>query len=173
MPTLPRQGWPKATHGQTRNPSVAAIARIYVRDRFACVYCGRWTVPTQMLRLVSHAFPAAFPFHPNWKMDITPRAYWDISTSLDHVRAVSMGGDHHDPTNLATACARCQYQKGNLPLEMLGWSPRRNAPGWSGLIDDYAPLWERLGRPNHREHSTWIRAFDGARAASSEQPPAV
>lgn len=173
MPTLPRQGWPKATHGQTRNPAVPVIARIYVRDRFTCVYCRRWTIPTQLLRLVSHAFPTEFPYHPNWKMDIAPRAYWDVSTSLDHVRAVSMGGDYQNPSNLATACARCQYQKGNLSLETLGWSVHRDSPGWSGRIDAYAPLWERLGRPDPREHTMWIRAFDAARAASSEPPPAV
>lgn len=173
MPTLPREGWPKATHGQTRNPAVPVIARTYVQDRFTCVYCGRWTIPTQLLRLISHALPTEFPYHPNWKMDIAPRAYWDISTSLDHVRAVSMGGDYQDPTNLATACARCQYQKGNLPLETLGWSVRRDLAGWSGLIDEYAPLWERLGRPDAREHSTWIRAFNAARAALPEPPPAV
>jgi hypothetical protein len=57
MPALPRKGWPSATHGKTRNPSVPVIATIYVRDRFTCLYCGRWTIPTQLLRLVSHAFP--------------------------------------------------------------------------------------------------------------------
>ncbi len=138
---------------------------VYVRDGLTCVYCGRWTIPTQLLRLISHAFPATFPYHPNWKMDIAPRAYWDISTSLDHIRAVSMGGDWQDPANLATACARCQYQKGNLPLEILGWEVRRDRPGWSRLIDQYATLWERPGRPHEREHTTWIRAFDAARAS--------
>jgi hypothetical protein len=171
MPTLPRKGWPSATHGKTRNPSVPVIATIYFRDRFTCVYCGRWTIPTQLLRLVSHAFPDKFPYHPNWKMDIAPRAYWDISTSLDHVHAVSMGGDYQDPSNLATVCARCQYQKGNLPLETLGWSVRRELAGWSGLIEEYAPLWERLGRPDPREHTAWMRAFDAARASAPEPPP--
>ena len=63
MPTLPRGGWPKSTHGQTRNPPIGVIAKIYVRDRFTCGYCGRWTIPTQILRLVSHAFPEQFPYH--------------------------------------------------------------------------------------------------------------
>jgi hypothetical protein len=173
MPTLPREGWPKATHGKTRNPAAGVIARIYVRDRFTCVYCDRWTIPTQLLRLVSHAFPTEFPFHKNWKMDIAPRAYWDISTSVDHVRAVSMGGDYQDPTNLVTACARCQYQKSNLPMETLGWSIRGQLPGWSGLVDEYARLWERLGRPDAREHTKWTRAFDAARTAPPAPPPAV
>jgi hypothetical protein len=170
MPTLPRESWPKSTHGQTRNPSIAVIACVYVRDGFTCGYCGRRTIPTQVLRLVSHAFPEQFPYHNAWKMDITPRAYWDISTSLDHIHAVSMGGDYQSPANLVTACARCQYQKSNLPLEALGWSLRTDVKHWSGLSDVYATLWERLGKPDSTEHSKWVRAFAAARAAVLPSP---
>lgn len=162
MPTLPREGRPKSTHGQTRNPSIGVIARVYVRDGFTCGWCGRRTIPTQVLRLVSHAFPEQFPYHNAWKMDIAPRAYWDISTSLDHVHAVSMGGDYQAPTNLVTACARCQYQKSNLPVEALGWTLRSDSDRWSGLVDEYAALWEQVGKPDTAEHSKWVRAFAAA-----------
>ncbi|RKQ90875.1 HD domain-containing protein [Solirubrobacter pauli] len=162
MPTLPRGQWPKSTHGQTRNPAIGVIARVYVRDGFTCGWCGRQTIPTQVLRLLSHAFPEQFPYHNAWKMDIAPRAYWDISTSLDHVRAVSMGGDYQAPTNLVTACARCQYQKSNLPVEALGWTLRSDGDRWSGLVDQYAALWEQLGKPDTAEHSKWVRAFAAA-----------
>jgi 5-methylcytosine-specific restriction endonuclease McrA len=167
MPALPRDGWPKGTHGKTHNPPAPAMAAIFVRDGFTCVYCRRRTIPPQVLRLISRAFPEQFPYHPNWKSDIAPRAYWDISTTLDHVHAVSMGGDYQDPANLVTACYRCQDQKNNLSLEILGWSVRRDGDGWSGLIEAYEPLWERLGRPDRAEHSKWIRAFREAATAAT------
>jgi hypothetical protein len=165
LPTLTRELWPSGLGPKTRNPSVAVIAAVYVRDGFTCLYCGRWTIPTQILRLISTAFPAAFPYHPNWRKDIAPRAYWDISTSIDHVDAVSTGGDWQAITNLATACARCQYQKSNLPLEALGWSIQHDRQTWDGLTAHYEALWNELGKPDAREHSTWIRNLAKAEEA--------
>ena len=121
-PACEQGAWPAGLGTLTRSPPTQTIATVYVRDRFTCRYCARRTLPTQTLRLISAAFPHEFPFHPNWRRDVAPRAYWDISTSVDHVRAVALGGDVKDPANLATACARCQYQKSSRPLEILGWS---------------------------------------------------
>ncbi len=163
LPVLPRLGWPAGSGAKTHNPPPTVIGTVYRRDGFTCRYCGRWTIPTQILRLISLAFPVEFPFHPNWPKDITPRAYWDISTSIDHVHAVSTGGDWKDPANLATACARCQYQKSNLPLEALGWtlvSVPSNSD-WDGATARYPDLWRSLGEPNRAEHSVWIRAMTG------------
>jgi hypothetical protein len=162
MPMLPRDHWPQGQGAKTRNPPIPVIAVVYLRDGFACLYCGRWTVPPQILRLISCAFPQEFPYHRNWRMDIAPRAYWDISTSIDHVHAVSTGGDWQDPSNLATACARCQYQKSNLPIEALGWTIRRDHGTWDGLTSEYEALWDQLGRPEEREHAPWIRSFGRA-----------
>jgi 5-methylcytosine-specific restriction endonuclease McrA len=160
MPTLNRESWPKGSGASTRNPPPIVLARTYTRDGFTCRYCARRTIPTQILRLISTAFPSTFPYHPKWRKDIAPRAYWDISTSVDHIRAVSTGGDWQDPGNLATACARCQYQKSNLPLTMLGWTHHPvTRMDWDGGVGLYRNLWEALGRPQTREHSTWIRAF--------------
>jgi hypothetical protein len=97
MPVRARGDWPVGSGTLTRSPPRRIIAMVYVRDSFTCRYCGRWTVPTQILRLISVAFPVEFPFHRNWQRDIAPRAYWDISTSLDHVHAVATGGDYRDP----------------------------------------------------------------------------
>jgi 5-methylcytosine-specific restriction endonuclease McrA len=165
-PVLSRSGWPAGSGAKTRNPPPLVIARVYHRDNFTCRYCGRWTVPTQILRLVSAAFPDEFPYHPNWRMDITPRVYWDISTSIDHIHAVSTGGSWQDPANLATACARCQYQKSNLPLEILGWQLRPaqvDHSDWDGLVGCYETLWDAVGRPDERAHLAWTRAFATAR----------
>ncbi len=92
IPAHERGGWPVGSGGLARSPSQRTIATAYLRDSFTCRYCGRRTVPTQILRLISVAFPVDFPFHPNWRRDIAPHAYWDISTSVDHVHAVSTGG---------------------------------------------------------------------------------
>jgi 5-methylcytosine-specific restriction endonuclease McrA len=164
MPMRARGDWPVGSGKLTRSPPPSIMAMVYVRDSFTCRYCGRWTVPTQILRLISVAFPVEFPFHPHWQRGIAPRAYWDISTSVDHIHAVATGGDLRDPTNLATACARCQYQKSSLPLEALGWELRVAVePGaWDGMMSLYPALWEATWRPDERHHSSWIRAFLGA-----------
>jgi hypothetical protein len=136
--------------GAHPQPPISVMAEVYLRDGFACVYCSRWTIPTQILRLISTAFPRQFPYHPNWPKATTPRVYWDISTSIDHVHAVSTGGAWEAPGNLATACARCQYQKSNLPLSALGWAIRDGHPSWDGLTHTYDALWNALGRPAAR-----------------------
>lgn len=161
MPVREPGIWPAGSGVLTRSPARQTIAAVYDRDSFTCRYCQRLTIPTQILRLISAAFPQEFPFHPNWRHDITPRAYWDISTSIDHIHAVALGGEIQDPANLATACARCQYQKSSWPLEAIGWTLRPPAhPGsWDGLTNSYAALWEVTGRPNERHHASWIRAF--------------
>jgi len=164
MPVRGRGYSPIGSGALTQTPPRRIIAMVYLRDSFTCRYCGRWTVPTQILRLISVALPVEFPFHPRWRRDIAPRAYWDISTSVDHVNAVSTGGDRQDPANLATACARCQYQKSSLPLEALGWELRAPVKlgAWDGMMSEYPALWEATGRPDERHHKSWIRAFSRA-----------
>jgi 5-methylcytosine-specific restriction endonuclease McrA len=164
MPVHSRGDWPVGSGALTQSPPQQTIAMVYVRDSFTCRYCGRWTVPTQILRLISVAFPVEFPFHPNWRRDVAPRPYWDISTSVDHVHAVSTGGNFQDPANLVTACARCQYHKSSLPLEALGWelSAWVEPGAWDGLMSEYPALWEATGRPDKRHHQGWIRAFSRA-----------
>ena len=78
LPVRARGDWTVGSGTMTRSPPRRIIAMVYVRDSFTCRYSRRWTVPTQILRLIS----VAFPFHPNWQRDVVPRAYWDISTSL-------------------------------------------------------------------------------------------
>jgi 5-methylcytosine-specific restriction endonuclease McrA len=159
MSTLPRDAWPRGRGATTRQPPSIVTAAVFARDHFTCCYCGRRTIPNPMLRLISVAFPMDFPFHPNWRKDICSRAYWDISTSIDHVHAVSVGGDWQDPSNLATACARCQYQKSNLTLETLGWTVRHPVQDWDGLARFHETLWVELGRPDPTVHRPWLRTF--------------
>jgi hypothetical protein len=170
LPTLPREGWPAGIGTTTRNPAVSVIASVYVRDHFTCLYCGRLTIPTQVMRLISARFPHEFAYHPNWKMSVAHRLYWDISTSLDHAVAVSRGGAWQDTGNLVTVCARCQYQKGNLTLGSLGWARREPRPGWDGLVRYYRPLWDWCGQPTGN-YRAWLSAFGVVMAPSRETTP--
>jgi len=168
LPTLPRSGWPLSTHPTTRNPPNRVLARLYASDSYTCVYCGRRTVFRGLLRLLTLRFPAAFPLHPYWKLAETHRAYWDISTSVDHIHPVSRGGDWQAIENLATACYRCQDQKSNRYLSELGWELRRPEPsGWRGLTEHYRDLWTLVGEPGG-DHRDWIRCIE---AVANEVPP--
>lgn len=84
---------------RTLSPSLRVVASVYVRDSFICTYCARRTVPLAVMRLVSLRFPEAFPHHPNWKRSVAHRLYWDISATIDHVEAVSTGGDWRSEEN--------------------------------------------------------------------------
>lgn len=122
------------------------------------------TIPLPILRLVSVRFGDAFPYHLNWKADVTHRLYWDIQASLDHVIPGSGGGDWQALDNLATACSRCQYQKGNLPLDALGWERLRQQSEWDGLTSRHRALWQVLGRPEADYQRQWIACYERALA---------
>jgi hypothetical protein len=136
------------------------IATVYKRDTFTCRYCERWTVPLPVLDLIHTAFPTEFPFHGYWRYDSTHRDYWDISASPDHIQAVTTDGHPTRLDNLATACARCNYQKSNRSLESLGWKllpPDGRGSWWP--IRHYRAAWEALGRPESEKHTGWFGTF--------------
>jgi 5-methylcytosine-specific restriction endonuclease McrA len=171
MPQLPARSMTLGAtvvrpNGGLRPPGYRDQATIYWRDRFTCCYCGRRTIYLGPLRLLSKVFPSGFPYQDNWKYAETLRIYWDISASLEHRTAVSSGGDWRVPENLATACARCQYQKGTWTLEELGWSfvpPDMDTP-WRGLTEFYQPLWRLAGEPPG-DHVVWLAAFEAGQGS--------
>jgi 5-methylcytosine-specific restriction endonuclease McrA len=145
-----------------RRPSLTPRlqAEVFRRDAFTCRYCGTRTVPPPVLRVLSALFPVEFPYHPNWKSDVTHRAHWTISTTCDHVTAGTLGGDWREAENLITACWTCNQRKANLCLEQLGWTLRPvPAPGWDGLVGAYPKLWELAGRPDPAYHRRWLTAL--------------
>ena len=51
-------------------------SRVFMRDGFLDRYTGERLVFPPVLRVISIALPADFPYHPNWKTDVTHPAYW-------------------------------------------------------------------------------------------------
>ena len=141
------------------------MAAVYRRDRFTCVYCARRTVVLPVLGLISDCLPAQFSWHPNWKRDVTHRVYWDLSTTLDHVAAVSTGGDWQAEANLVTACARCQHQKGNRSLADLGRQVSHTTTAWDGLTARLPGAVRAGGRPARM--AAWVAEY--ARCDQSQQ----
>jgi hypothetical protein len=136
---------------------------VYRRDRFQCRYCGRRAIFYPLFELLSVGFfPELLPFHPNWRAGQVHPVVVTWSTSLDHVWPVAAGGDPADPRNLVTACAGCQYEKGNSTR---GWPllPISEQP-WDGLSSYYEKLWstaqyEALGLVRRRGHNSWLAAL--------------
>lgn len=148
---------------QRSDPSETVIASIFRRDRFHCRYCGCRVIPTQIMRLVSHFFPEAFPYHPNWKAGQTHPAIASRSPTLDHVVAWTAGG-RNNPENLVCACWICNLVKGSLSLEQLGWRllPISDDDDWDGLTRFYKRLWKMAGEPQTSEHQLWVRLYSQA-----------
>ncbi|HZN73546.1 MAG TPA: HNH endonuclease [Micromonosporaceae bacterium] len=154
-----------------RWPAMSVIAGVYTRDRYQCRYCGERVILTAVMRLVSRLYSDLFPYHPNWKADLTHPAFVSRSATLDHVHPIADGGDPLDPANLVTACWGCNRRKGDLRLDELGWSLiEPSIPSWQGLTELFRPLWEAAGQPPLTEDErAWMRAVDTARLPA--RPP--
>jgi 5-methylcytosine-specific restriction endonuclease McrA len=159
MPTLTLGLRPRGVGLKTRDPGKKVKATVFVRDSFTCCYCDRRTIPPDILKLLSHRFGDDFGYQKSWKPP-THRAYWDISTSLDHVIAVSVGGDWKSVSNLATTCYRCQEQKSNRALNTVARRKRAKST-WDGLTKSYEQLWLAV-QPPGGDHRAWIAAFGEA-----------
>jgi hypothetical protein len=109
--------------------------RVFVRDGFTDRYTGERLVFPPVLRVLSTELPAEFPYHPNWKTDVTHPAFWELGATVDHVVPVSRGGADDDSNWVTTTMAR-NNAKSNLTLEDLGWTlqPPGNFAEWDGLI---------------------------------------
>jgi len=110
--------------------------RIFIRDGFIDRYTGERLVFPPVLRVISMALPADFPYHPNWKTDVTHRAYWELSATVDHLVPVTRGGADDDSNWVTTSMAR-NSAKMNWTLEQLGWTlhPPGDFGSWDGLVE--------------------------------------
>lgn len=134
--SLLRRDYPFAPESITKRRYGAIDAtRIFVRDGFLDRYTGERLVFPPVLRVISSALPAEFPFHPNWKTDVTHPAYWEIGATIDHLVPVSRGGAD-DASNWVTTSMARNSAKMNWTLDELGWSlrPAGDFREWDGLI---------------------------------------
>ena len=116
------------------------------RDGFIDRYSGERLVNPGALRVLAERLgPEVFPFHPNWRMDCTHLAFWDLFPTIDHVNPVAREGlDSED--NLVITSMRNNGAKSNWPLEDLpGWMlyDRGDITEWDGLTSMFVDVVEQ------------------------------
>jgi hypothetical protein len=133
--------------------------RVFIRDGFIDRYTGDRLVFPPVLRMLSHALPECFPFHPNWKTQVTHPSYWEVGATIDHLIPVTRGGADESSNWVTTSMAR-NSAKMNWMLDELGWELR--PPGdfqqWDGLLRwclDYANANSKALDSGLRQ---WLRA---------------
>lgn len=135
---------------------------VFVRDGFIDRYSGERLVFPPVLRLVSKALPDHFPYHPNWKTDVTHPAFWEIGATVDHLEPVSLGGED-GPSNWVTTSMALNSAKMNWTLDQLGWElhPPGRFSEWDGLLRWFIDCADE--HPDWMEGSTldqWYRAAE-------------
>ena len=109
--------------------------RVFVRDGFINRYSGERLIFPPVFRVLSVVLTSEFPYHPNWKTDVTHPAYWEIGATVDHLVPVTRGGAD-DESNWVTTSMAHNSAKMNWTLEELGWKlyPPGDMRSWDGLI---------------------------------------
>lgn len=132
-----RQNWPSSANPERLSRGAFSFGRqldVFQRDRVYCRYCQNKTIFLGSLGLITRLIPEVFPCHPNWKFTDTHPAYLILSATLDHVVPVARGGTD-DPSNIATACWRCNSIKGAWLLDEIRWTLNDAPPEpWDGLV---------------------------------------
>ena len=130
--STPRKAWP-----------LRRLVAVFVRDGFTDRYFGARLVFPGTLRALSLLMPDAFPYHRNWKQDVTHRAFWELYPTIDHVvPAAHRGMD--DESNDVTTSMLMNGAQSNWLLEKLAW-PIERAPvaqEWHGLLAWFMAAWE-------------------------------
>ena len=109
--------------------------------------------------------PERFPFHPNWKTDLTHPGYWEVGATIDHLVPVTLGGPD-EPANWMTTSMAQNSAKMNWTLEDLGWTlhPPGDIRDWDGMLGwsvDYLTAHPEAADLGVRQ---WIQAGDLARS---------
>ena len=109
--------------------------RIFMRDGFVDRYSGGLLVFPAVLRILTALLPEEFPFHPNWKIEETHQAYWELFPTLDHLVPIARGGQDDEDNLVSTSMFR-NSAKANSTLEELGWClhPPGDLNQWDGMI---------------------------------------
>lgn len=119
----------------TRRFRPVEYTRVFINDGFVDRYTGERLLFPTVLRMLSHALPERFPFHPNWKTQVTHPAYWEVSATIDHVIPVTRGGPD-EPSNWVTTSMARNSAKLNWTLSELGWElhPAGDFTQWDGML---------------------------------------
>lgn len=125
-------------------PKLEFQVPMFRRANFLCEYCRGKTVATPVLHLLSSICynsllnqPEVFPVAPHWSFSNTHLFYWVYTVSCEHKKPLLVGGDN-DPSNLLTACYRCNDLKAERELGQgigqLDWTSQEATPStWDGL----------------------------------------
>ena len=129
-----------------RHFSEKKTMQIAWRDGFIDRYSGERLVNPGALRVLAERLgPDVFPFHPNWRMDSTHLAFWDLFPTVDHINPVAREGlDSED--NLVITSMRNNGAKSNWPLsELPGWSlhDAGDVNEWDGLTRMFVDVVEK------------------------------
>jgi hypothetical protein len=150
---------------------------VFLRDGFTDRYSGARLINPGVLRLLATLLPDEFPADPNWRMEVSHIAFWELFPTIDHIVPVARGGEDEE-SNWVTASMLRNSAKGNALLDEIDWSLQRPVPRgtWDGLtawLIDYvgnsenAEALERLNPTNSRYIERWRRASIRALAAVS------
>ena len=134
--SLLRRDYPFAPESVTeRRYGPLESTRVFVRDGFLDRYTGERLIFPPVLRVLSVVLPTEFPFHPNWKTDVTHPAYWEVGATIDHLVPVTRGGADDESNWVTTSMAR-NSAKMNWRVEELGWRiiPPGDFREWDGLV---------------------------------------
>jgi 5-methylcytosine-specific restriction endonuclease McrA len=125
-----------------RRADLLGYTRVFIRDGFIDRYSGNRLVFPPVLRMLSHALPDVFPYHPNWKTQASHPAYWELSATIDHLNPVAKEGPDNPDNWITTSMARNSAKK-KWSLEELGW--KLLDPGkfeeWDGLLNWCMQYW--------------------------------
>lgn len=156
-----RENYPFMKVGpSTRTYTALQCTAVFIRDGFIDRYSGLRLIFPGTLRLLSQLLPEEFPFHRNWRMDLTHPAFWELFPTIDHVVPVARGG--LDVTeNWVTTSQLRNSAKANWTLEELCWKlvPPGNIEEWDGLSQwflEFVSRHDDLLRNNYLR--TWFRA---------------
>ena len=105
--SLLKRDYPFAPHPVTkRQHGPLESTRVFVRDGFIDRYTAERLIFPPVLRVMSAELPVDFPYHPNWKTDVTHPAYWEVGATVDHLVPISRGGADDDSNWVTTSMAR-------------------------------------------------------------------
>jgi hypothetical protein len=118
----------------TRKYTPLQCMRVFLGDGFIDRYSGKHLVFPGILRVLSILLPDEFPYHPNWKVEMTHPVFWGLFATIDHVVPVSRGG-LDEQSHWVTTSQLMNAAKANWSLDQLGWRLLDPVPSgeWDGL----------------------------------------